>query len=75
MHVEEAEKINIQKIQSFKFATSFSPIPVRLVKQTQALEFIEMHESLPDHIPLAASLPFFSRQDSYPQWEIAGILT
>ena len=36
----------------FKLATSFSPIPSKLVHKVQALEFVEMRELLPDDIAL-----------------------
>ena len=40
----------------FKLATSFSPIPSKLVHKVQALEFVEMRELLPDNIALGERL-------------------
>ena len=37
----------------FKLASSFPPIPAKLVRRVQALEFVEMRELLPDNIALA----------------------
>ena len=65
------------KDQPFTLASSFPPVPAKLVKRIQALEFVEMRELLPDNMALSArllGLPSSSRQESYPQREIAGIL-
>ena len=37
----------------FKLASSFPPIPAKLVRRVQAMEFVEMRELLPDNIALA----------------------
>ena len=61
----------------FTFASSFPPVPAKLVKRIQALEFVEMRELLPDNMALSArllGLPSPARQENYPQREIAGIL-
>ena len=64
------------KDQPFTLASSFPPVPAKLVKRIQALEFVEMRELLPDNMALSArlaGLPSSSRQESYLQREIAGI--
>ena len=40
----------------FQLASSFSPIPGKLVCSIQALEFVEMRDLLPDNIALAERL-------------------
>ena len=65
------------KDQPFTFASSFPPVPAKLVKRIQVLEFVEMRELLPDNMALSARLlgpPSPARQESYLQREIAGIL-
>ena len=40
----------------FEMASSLSPIPAKLVKRIQALEFVEMRDLLPDNMALAERL-------------------
>ena len=44
------------KSAPFKFASSLAPIPAKLVRRIQALEFVEMRELLPDNVALAERL-------------------
>lgn len=44
------------KAVPFKVASSIVPIPAKLVKRIQALEFVDMRELLPDNIALAERL-------------------
>ena len=44
------------KDQPFTLASSFPPVPAKLVKRIQALEFVEMRELLPDNMALSARL-------------------
>ena len=64
------------KLSTFKIASSIAPIPTKLVKKIQALEFIEMRELLPDNIALSerlAALPSALAQSKQPnEREIGG---
>ena len=51
-----ASKIAEANPEVFKMASSIVPVPAKLVKKIQALEFIEMRELLPDNIALAERL-------------------
>ena len=41
------------KPSAFKLSSSFTPVPAKLVKRIQAMEFAEMRELLPDNIAFA----------------------
>ena len=45
-----------QKQTPFKVANSIAPIPAKLVKKIQSLEFVDMRELLPDNIALSERL-------------------
>ena len=51
----------------FKLATSFSPIPSKLVHKIQALEFVEMRELLPDNIALGERLEALPNRPQTPK--------
>ena len=63
----------------FRLASAFAPIPSKLVKRIQKLEFIELRELLPDNIALAEkleSLPTHSHMVKSPeQREISSIVS
>ena len=66
-----------QKVPNpFRVASSIAPIPAKLVKKIQALEYVEMRELLPDNIALAermAALPSgIIQQKQLGQREIGG---
>ena len=69
--------ITPQAESGFSLASSFAPIPNKLVKKIQALEFVEMQELLPDNIALAErleALPLHATHSSSPETREVGAL-
>jgi hypothetical protein len=56
------------KAVPFKVASSIVPIPAKLVKRIQALEFVDTRELLPDNIALAGSPSSRPLQLMSPSW-------
>ena len=70
--------ITPQAESRFSLASSFAPIPNKLVKKIQALEFVEMRELLPDNIALAErleALPLHATHSSSPETCEVGALS
>jgi len=63
----------------FKFPSSLAPIPTKLVKCIQALEYVDMHELLPDNIALAEQLTKLPSNTGHTrppeQWEVGSLMT
>ena len=60
----------------FSVASSFPPIPAKLVKKIQTMEFVEMRELLPDNVALAErleALPSTAASNHAPLREVASI--
>ena len=62
----------------FILASNLPPVPAKLVKKIQAMEFINMRELLPDNIALSErleALPRAALQQAHAQREIDSLLT
>ena len=73
-----ASRADTGRPPAFSLASSFPPVPAKLVSRIQGLEFVEMRELLPDNIALSEcleALPGAARFSNTPQREIASIST